>query len=89
MDKKTKQEILESFFKWYSETIDPSAKFDSNEWEVAPYKSAFIVVPSGGGYGNYMHVIKGKNCIGFSPALATLESIYQKLLDLENSEGKE
>ena len=89
MDKKTKQEILESFFKWYSETIDPSAEFDPNEWEVAPYKSAFIVVPSGRGYGNYMHVIKGKNCIGFSPALATLESIYQKLLDLENSEGKE
>ena len=89
MDKKTKQEILESFFKWYSETIDPSAEFDPNEWEVAPYKSAFIVVPSGGGYGNYMHVIKGKNCIGFSPALATLESIYQKLGDLENSEGKE
>ena len=89
MDKKTKQEILESFFKWYSETIDPSVEFDPNEWEVAPYKSAFIVVPSGGGYGNYMHVIKGKNCIGFSPALATLESIYQKLLDLENSEGKE
>ena len=89
MDKKTKQEILESFFKWYSKTIDPSAEFDPNEWEVAPYKSAFIVVPSGGGYGNYMHVIKGKNCIGFSPALATLESIYQKLLDLENSEGKE
>ena len=89
MDKKTKQEILESFFKWYSETIDPSAEFDPDEWEVAPYKSAFIVVPSGGGYGNYVHVIKGKNCIGFSPALATLESIYQKLLDLENSEGKE
>ena len=89
MDKKTKQEILESFFKWYSETIDPSAEFDPNEWEVAPYKSAFIVVPSGGGYGNYMHVIKGKKCIGFSPALATLESIYHKLLDLENSEGKE
>ena len=89
MDKKTKQEILESFFKWYSETIDPSAEFDPNEWEVASYKSAFIVVPSGGGYGNYMHLIKGKNCIGFSPALATLESIYQKLLDLENSEGKE
>ena len=89
MDKKTKQEILESFFKWYSETIDPSAEFDLNEWRVAPYKSAFIVVPSGGGYGNYMHVIKGENCIGFSPALATLESIYQKLLDLENSEGKE
>ena len=89
MDKKTKQGILESFFKWYSETIDPSAEFDPNAWKVAPYKSAFIVVPSGGGYGNYMHVIKGENCIGFSPALATLESIYQKLLDLENSEGKE
>ena len=89
MDKKTEQEIIESFIKWYSETIDPSAEFDPNEWMAAPYKSAFIVVPSGGGYGNYMHVIKGENCIGFSPALATLESIYQKLLDLENSEGKE
>ena len=89
MGEKTEQEILESFIKWYSETIDPSAEFDLNEWKVAPYKSAFIVVPSGGGYGNYMHVIKGENCIGFSPALATLESIYQKLLDLENSEGKE
>ena len=84
MDKKTEKEILESFIKWYSETIDPSAEFDLNEWRVAPYKSAFIVVPSGGGYGNYMHVIKGENCIGFSPA--TLESIYQKLLDLENKE---
>jgi len=89
LDKKTEQEILESFFKWYKETIDPSAEFDPNEWKADPYKSAFIVVPSGGGYGNYMHVIKGKNCIGFSPSLATLESIYQKLLDLENSEGKE
>ena len=89
MDKKTEQEIIESFIKWYSETIDPSAEFDPNERMAAPYKSAFIVVPSGGGYGNYMHVIKGENCIGFSPALATLESIYQKLLDLENKEDGE
>ena len=86
MGKKTEKEILESFIKWYSETIDPSAEFDLNEWRVAPYKSAFIVVPSGGGYGN---VIKGENCIGFSPALATLESIYQKLLNLENKEDGE
>ena len=55
----------------------------------APYKSAFIVVPSGGGYGNYMHIIKGKNCIGFSPGTVSVESSYQKLLNLENLEGKE
>ena len=89
MDKKTEQEILESFFKWYSETIDPSAEFDPNAWMAAPYKSAFIVVPSGGGYGNYMHIIKGENCIGFSPGTVSVESSYQKLLNLENLEGKE
>lgn len=83
MDKETEEKVLDAFATWYSQTIDASARMLPEDWKVAPYKRAFIIVPSGGGYGNYMHILKGENCIGFSPGLTTVESAYQELLGLE------
>ena len=86
MENKTDKEIFDFFADWYSSNIDASARLQPDDWEVIPYKDAYIVKRSGNKRTSYMNLIRDGDCIGFILPLLSLEKAYQKLLERKNSQ---
>ena len=86
MENKTDKEIFDFFADWYSRNVNASTHLHPDDWEVIPYKDAYIVKPSGNKRTSYMHLIRDGDCIGFSVTLLSLEKAYQKLLEHKNSQ---
>ena len=86
MENTTDKEIFDFFADWYSRNVNASTHLHPDDWEVIPYKDAYIVKPSGNKRTSYMHLIRDGDCIGFSVTLLSLEKAYQKLLEHKNSQ---
>ena len=84
MENTTDKEIFDFFADWYSRNVNASTRLHPNDWEVIPYKDAYIVRPSGNKRTSYMHLVRDGDCIGFSVAFLSLEKAYQKLLERKN-----
>ena len=86
MENKTDKEVFDFFADWYSRNINASARLQPDDWDVIPYKDAYIVKRSGNKRTSYMHLVRDGDCIGFSVTLLSLEKGYQKLLERKNSQ---
>jgi len=86
LENKTDKEVFDFFADWYSSNVNASARLHPDEWEVIPYKDAYIVKRSGNKRTSYMHLVRDGDCIGFSVTLLSLEKGYQKLLERKNSQ---
>ena len=84
MENITDKEVFDFFADWYSSNINASTRLHPNDWEVIPYKDAYIVKRSGNKRTSYMHLVRDGDCIGFSVAFLSLEKAYQKLLERKN-----
>ena len=86
MENTTDKEVFDFFADWYSSNINASARLQPDDWDVIPYKDAYIVKRSGNKRTSYMHLVRDGDCIGFSMAFLSLEKAYQKLLERKNSQ---
>jgi len=86
LENKTDKEVFDFFADWYSRNINASARLQPDDWDVIPYKDAYIVKRSGNKRTSYMHLVRDGDCIGFSVTLLSLEKGYQKLLERKNSQ---
>ena len=89
MDRKTDEEVFTFFANWYSRNIDASDRLHPDDWEVIPYKDAYIVKPSGNKRTSYMNLVRDGDCIGFSMILLSLEKAYQKLIERKNPKERQ
>ena len=78
--KEIKEKIFKAFRTWEARTYPNTSETSLSDWNIGQYKEVFIISPSGGRRGNYLYFVKDDRCVGFSPAFADIESIYQKFL---------
>ena len=80
LDKEIKEKVFKVFRAWEEKNYPDASETSLSDWNIGQYKEVFTMVPSGGKRGNYMYFVKDDRCVGFSPAFADVESIYQKIL---------
>ena len=78
--KEIKEKIFKAFRTWEARTYPNTSETSLSDWNIGQYKEVFIISPRGGRRGNYLYFVKDDRCVGFSPAFADIESIYQKFL---------
>ena len=84
--KEIKEKVFKAFRTWEARTYPNAGETSLSNWNIGQYKEVFIISPSGGRRGNYLYFVKDDRCVGFSPAFADIESIYQKFLRADEPE---
>lgn len=78
--KEIKEKVFKAFSAWMARKNPTARETSLSNWNIGQYKEVFVISPSGGRRGNYLYFVKDDRCVGFSPAFADIESIYQKFL---------
>ena len=87
LSKETKEKVFKAFSAWRARKNPAARETSLSDWNIGQYKEVFIISPSGGRRGNYLYFVKDDRCVGFSPAFADIESIYQKFLRADEPEN--
>ena len=83
LNKEIKEKVFKVFRAWEKKNYPDASETSLSDWNIGRYNEVFTMVPSGGKRGNYMYFVKDDRCVGFSPAFADIDSIYQAFLQDE------
>ena len=86
LNKEIKEKVFKVFRAWEEKNYPDASETSLSDWNIGRYKEVFTMVPSGGKRGNYMYFVKDDRCVGFPPAFANIDSIYQVFLQDEEPE---